>query len=264
MKKRIAATLLCVVLLLLVACGAEESTTPQPEEALPVQKIEIIGSSFLFQKIETEGEVAGALAEYIAEQEALYQGAELVFAPDGSFTKTRPVTSERPLTDFYTTSYEVSGDTVTVELFDTPCIPAETAVYTLSGDVLKETVEKEGVQLIYCYALHTQTNAEPLSYRSVSPEEAKKLMETQEGYILLDVRAPEEFAEGHIPGAICIPHDAVKEAAPEQLPDRNQLILVYCRSGRRSKLASEALAELGYTQIVEFGGILSWPYEIEP
>ena len=100
-------------------------------------------------------------------------------------------------------------------------------------------------------------------YRNITAEEAKEIMDSQEGYIILDVRAQAEYDEGHIPGAIVIPHTEIEDRAEEALPDKDQLILVYCRSGRRSKIAAEALVELGYTNIREFGGILDWPYETE-
>ena len=77
------------------------------------------------------------------------------------------------------------------------------------------------------------------------------------------MRTQEEYDEGHIPGAILIPNTEIETRAEAALPDKDQLILVYCRSGRRSKLAAEALAELGYTNIKEFGGILDWPYAVE-
>jgi len=88
-------------------------------------------------------------------------------------------------------------------------------------------------------------------------------MESEDACIILDVRTEEEFAEGHIPGAILIPHDAIADQAEATLANKDQLILVYCRSGNRSRQAAEALAELGYTNVVEFGGINDWPYEIE-
>ena len=100
-------------------------------------------------------------------------------------------------------------------------------------------------------------------YVNITAEEAKQIMDSEEGYIILDVRTQEEYDEGHIPGAIVIPHEEIAERAGEVLTDKDQLILVYCRSGRRSKIAAEALAELGYTNIREFGGILDWPYEVE-
>ena len=99
-------------------------------------------------------------------------------------------------------------------------------------------------------------------FRQISQEEAAKLMETESDYVILDVRTPEEFASGHIPGAINIPNETISDAEPPQLPDRAQLILVYCRSGNRSKQASRKLAALGYTNILEFGGINTWPGEI--
>ena len=106
-------------------------------------------------------------------------------------------------------------------------------------------------------------NDQGAAYLNITAEEAKQIMDTEEGYIILDVRTQEEYDEGHIPGAIVISHEEIKEKAEEVLPDKDQLILVYCRSGRRSKIAAEALAELGYTNIKEFGGILDWPYEVE-
>ena len=100
-------------------------------------------------------------------------------------------------------------------------------------------------------------------YMNITAEEAKEIMDSEEGYIILDVRTREEYDEGHIPGAILIPNTAIEAKAEDVLPDKNQLILVNCRSGRRSKIAAEALAELGYTNIKEFGGIIAWPYEVE-
>lgn len=94
-------------------------------------------------------------------------------------------------------------------------------------------------------------------------DEAVRMMESENGYIILDVRRPDEFAAGHIPGAINVANETIGTAEIPELPDKNQLILVYCRSGRRSKEASEKLVKLGYTNIVEFGGILDWKGEIE-
>ena len=106
-------------------------------------------------------------------------------------------------------------------------------------------------------------NAQEAVYLNITAEEAKEIMDSQAGYIILDVRAQEEYDEGHIPGAIVIPHTEIETRAEDALPDKGQLILVYCRSGRRSKMAAEVLVELGYTNIREFGGILDWPYETE-
>ena len=100
-------------------------------------------------------------------------------------------------------------------------------------------------------------------YVNITAEEAKAIMDSEEGYIILDVRTQEEYDQGHIPGAIVISHEEIGEKAEAVLTDKDQLILVYCRSGRRSKLAAEVLLELGYTNIKEFCGILDWPYEVE-
>ena len=101
------------------------------------------------------------------------------------------------------------------------------------------------------------------TYMNITAEEAKQIMDSGDGYIILDVRTQEEYDEGHIPGATQISHEEIAEKAEEMLTDKDQLILVYCRSGRRSKIAAEALVELGYTNIKEFGGIIDWPYETE-
>lgn len=101
------------------------------------------------------------------------------------------------------------------------------------------------------------------SYISINAEEAKRMMDEGESYILLDVRTQPEYDEGHISGAILIPDTEIKDRAEGELADKGAVILVYCRSGRRSKLAAQALADLGYTSIYEFGGIIDWPYEIE-
>ncbi len=100
-------------------------------------------------------------------------------------------------------------------------------------------------------------------YRQISMNEAVKMMKNEKNYIILDVRRPDEYAEGHIPGAINLPNEEIGASEISELPDKAQLILVYCRSGRRSKEASEKLVKLGYTNIVEFGGILDWTGEIE-
>ena len=104
---------------------------------------------------------------------------------------------------------------------------------------------------------------EKAMYEQITPEEAKKIMDLGEEHIILDTREQDEFDEGHIPGAILIPYTEIENKAEEILPDKDKLILVYCRSGRRSKIAAEALSKLGYTNVKEFGGIIDWPYEVE-
>lgn len=102
----------------------------------------------------------------------------------------------------------------------------------------------------------------PLTYEQITPEAAKALMDTEQDYVIIDARTEAEFAEGHIAGAILIPEYEIAARAEGELPDKDALILVYCRSGRRSKIASAALVALGYTNVKEFGGIIDWPYEI--
>ena len=99
------------------------------------------------------------------------------------------------------------------------------------------------------------------SYDQISGAEAKALMDSESGYIIIDARTQEEYDQGHIPGAILIPEYEIADRAEKELPDKDQLILVYCRSGRRSKIAAEELVKLGYTNVKEFGGIIDWEYE---
>ena len=103
--------------------------------------------------------------------------------------------------------------------------------------------------------------SEESTYRQVNAEEAATMMEEESGYIILDVRTAQEYSEKHIPGAINIPNETIGTEGIPELPDKEQLILVYCRSGNRSKQASEKLVKLGYTNIVEFGGINDWTGE---
>ena len=102
-----------------------------------------------------------------------------------------------------------------------------------------------------------------LGYRQISMDAAVKMIKDEKNYIILDVRRPDEYAEGHIPGAINVPNEEIGTAEIAELPNKSQLILVYCRSGRRSKEAAAKLVNLGYTNIVEFGGILDWQGNIE-
>ena len=107
------------------------------------------------------------------------------------------------------------------------------------------------------------SNHQTNTYRSIKMDEAVAMMEQETGYIILDVRRPDEFTAGHIPNAINVPNESIGTDEIPELPNKYQLIMVYCRSGRRSKEASEKLVKLGYTNIVEFGGILDWKGEIE-
>jgi len=100
------------------------------------------------------------------------------------------------------------------------------------------------------------------TYEQITQQQAKKIMDTKQHYIIIDARTQEEFAQGHIRNAILIPEYEIADRAEKELPHKNALILVYCRSGRRSKIAAEELSKLGYTNVKEFGGIIDWPYEI--
>ena len=101
------------------------------------------------------------------------------------------------------------------------------------------------------------------SYTKISQDEAKKMMEKADGHVIVDVRREDEFASGHIPGAILIPNESIGAEKPAELPDLDQIILVYCRSGNRSAQASQKLADIGYTNVFDFGGIMTWTGEIE-
>ena len=124
-------------------------------------------------------------------------------------------------------------------------------------------MRKRSISLLLSLVLLLTACAQAASYEQITQEEAKQIMDTTNGYILLDTRTQEEYDQSHIPGALLIPHTEISERAEEELPDKDQVILVYCRSGNRSKQASEVLAELGYTNVKEFGGINTWPYEVE-
>jgi phage shock protein E len=117
---------------------------------------------------------------------------------------------------------------------------------------------KNGIDLIDADTVD-ENNREG-SYMNVTPEKAKEIMDSETGYIILDVRQRNEYEAGHIKGAILIPDNEIEKRAETELTDKNQAILVYCRSGRRSAKAADLLAKLGYTNVINFGGILDWKY----
>jgi rhodanese-related sulfurtransferase len=104
---------------------------------------------------------------------------------------------------------------------------------------------------------------ERITYKKITAMEAKKMMDEKSGYIILDVRTKDEYKGGHIPGAVLLPNESIGKETIDILPDKDQIILIYCRSGRRSKEAAVKLVNLGYTNIYEFGGIIDWTYDIE-
>ena len=136
------------------------------------------------------------------------------------------------------------------------------AVLLLAGCSNQNTEPQQTTQPAQTEATTMATELTREAYLNITQEEAKHLMDTETDYIILDVRRQDEFDEKHIPGAILIPNEVIRERAEAELTNKDQLILVYCRSGNRSKQASEVLKELGYTYIREFGGIIDWPYEV--
>ena len=119
------------------------------------------------------------------------------------------------------------------------------------------TSSSEGVQS----EVRTTTSA-AANYQQITQEKAKEIMQADDGHVIVDVRRQDEYDSGHIPGAILIPNESIGTEQPKELPDLDQVILIYCRSGRRSKEASQKLADMGYTHIYEFGGIIDWTGEV--
>lgn len=118
--------------------------------------------------------------------------------------------------------------------------------------------------LLFVGCGQAENNQKETGYVTITAEEAKEIMDGEEAYIILDVRTQEEYDQGHIgTETLLIPYDEIETQAEEALPDKEAQILVYCRTGRRSKIAAESLASMGYTNVKEFGGIEDWPYEIE-
>lgn len=128
------------------------------------------------------------------------------------------------------------------------------AIAVIYSIIVQVVTEKEGDEIM--------NEIVTVTYEQISQVEAKNIMDTKSDFIILDVRTEKEFAEGHIENALLIPDYEITSKAEEILKDKNQLILVYCRSGNRSKAASQSLVELGYTNVKEFGGIIDWKYEI--
>ena len=120
------------------------------------------------------------------------------------------------------------------------------------------TSSSEGAQS----EVRTTTASAAATYQQITQKKAKEMMQAEDGHIIVDVRRQDEYDSGHIPGAILIPNESIGTEQPKELPDLDQVILIYCRSGRRSKEASQKLADMGYTYIYEFGGIIDWTGEV--
>lgn len=130
-------------------------------------------------------------------------------------------------------------------------------VIILTAAVLSGCIQKTNKEQTEATQLNIGT------YYQISQDEAKRIMDEESDYIIVDAREQSEYDEGHIKGAIVIPYTEIEQKAEELLPNKTQLILVYCRSGRRSKIAAQSLANMGYKNVKEFGGIIDWQYEIE-
>ncbi len=128
------------------------------------------------------------------------------------------------------------------------------AVFSVSGIGMIRYVNN------YYHSDESMMEDDKMTYERIPPQKAKEIMDTEQGYIILDVRTQAEYSAGHIKGAICLPNENIIDE-PEMLPDKDQMILVYCRSGNRSRQAAQKLAEMGYANVLEFGGILDWPYQ---
>lgn len=139
-----------------------------------------------------------------------------------------------------------------------------------TGDIMKPRIVSLLLLIITAMLLfgcnkesQADTNkAEKAIYRKISAQEAKEIMDKTNNYVLVDVRTVQEFNSGHIEGAVLIPSNLINGTSIKELPDKKALILLYCRSGRRSADAAERMLEMGYTNIYDFGGIIDWPYEI--
>jgi len=136
-------------------------------------------------------------------------------------------------------------------------------IFLFVGCAQNQEAASDGAMGVSSVESELSSNEEQGSgYQQISQEEAMKMMEEEDDYLILDVRTPEEFAEGHIPDAVNIPNETIGSDVSDVLKDKDQILLIYCRSGNRSKQASSKLAMLGYTNIYEFGGINTWPGEI--
>ena len=138
-----------------------------------------------------------------------------------------------------------------------PAVVALAVLLSACGNIIEKDTDAVSTD-----KTETMNNEQTNTYRQISMDEAVTMMQEESDYIILDVRRADEFAAGHIPGAINVANESIGTAEIPELPDKDQLIMVYCRSGRRSIEAAEKLMKLGYTNIVEFGGILDWTGEI--
>lgn len=161
------------------------------------------------------------------------------------------------------TTDDVGFDKANVQISEQVAIAFNPLVgQTVSIEILPEIRESYPVQVTAVLVTLASEESSKASYIVITPEAAKTIMDSDEPYVLIDVRTKEEFETGHIPGATLLPLNLIPESALDVLPDLDQKILLYCRSGNRSETAARLLIDLGYTQVIDFGGIIDWPYEI--
>ncbi len=141
------------------------------------------------------------------------------------------------------------------------CAP-QAAVTPSAAPTAQAPAETPALQATLEAAPQEGTPAPQAEYHSMTPQEAKARMDSGDDLLVVDVRTPAEYAQGHIPGALLVPNETIGAAPPELLPDLHQEILVYCRSGNRSRQAALQMIDLGYTNVYDFGGIIDWPYEV--
>lgn len=178
-----------------------------------------------------------------------------------SFTGT--IESVDSNTWLVSTSDQVGFDKASVQIAENVAIPFNPLVgQIIHFEILPEIRESYPVQVTAIAVTLTSFESNVPSYVKISPEAAKEIMDSSDDYILVDVRTQEEFDAGHIEGAILLPVNQIEANAFDILPDFNQKILLYCRSGNRSEYAANLLIDLGYTEVLDFGGIIDWPYEI--
>lgn len=161
------------------------------------------------------------------------------------------------------TSDDVGFDKASVIISPDLAIPFNPLVgQTVIIEIKPEIRESYPVQVTAISVALAEAKINIPQYTKITPEEAKAIIDSEEGFLIVDVRTEEEYKEGHIEGAILLPVDEIKVRAEKELPDLNQKILLYCRSGNRSETAAKILLDMGYTNVLDFGGIIDWPYEV--
>ena len=252
----VAAAVLC-----LSACGAQGDAGNTVEENVASEGS---GEASEGEEITTEGETSAGSLE-APDYTDKVSGVIGVFN-DGSVMLFADAYGPILLSGDMNTENLKNGDRVTVYCDGIEeTYPAETHVTEMrfSGSGSADDLPEEDLKELEALGYELKETVEEAAYQQITMAEAAECFAKEGDYIILDVRTPEEYAEGHIPGAINISYNTILNTMPEELPDLNQTIYVYCRSGKRSKVGAASLVHLGYTHVVECGGILDWTGEIE-